>query len=135
MVERAFAGLELDRHGVSELLPLRRTEHFLDCVHVSRQAGDRQQVPAMAAGDIMHAAVVARALVEADPAGEMGHRLGASPIGIVLMPSDDAAMPRGFAKELIVPESDRAAEQLARGDGKRRMPEDVVKAGTDSPGA
>src|SRR6266850_2463919 len=87
----------------------------------------------MAAGNIVDAAVVARTLVEADPAGEMGHRLRAGPVRIILVPGDHAAMLRGLAEELIVPKADRAAEELTGRDGERRMPQHVVKAGPNSP--
>ena len=65
----------------------------------------------------------------------MGHRLGAGPVRIVLVPGDDAAMLGRLAEELIVPEADRPAEQLAGRHGERRVPEDVVKAGSNSPRA
>src|SRR4051812_24596591 len=83
----------------------------------------------------MDAAVVARAFIESDPAGEVSHRLGARPVRIVLMPRDDAAMLGGLAKELIVPEANRAAEELTGSDGERGVPQDVVKARPNSPRA
>src|SRR5947208_812682 len=112
MMERAFARLQLDGNGMRELLPLRRSEDLANRIHVSRQARNRQKLPAVAAGDIVNAAVFARAFVQADPAGEMGHGLGAGPIGIVLMPGHDAAVLRGLTEKLVVPEADRAAQKL-----------------------
>lgn len=88
----------------------------------------------MAAGDVMDAAVVASAVVEADPAGEMCHWLCAGPVGVILVPGDDAAVPRGFAEKLVVPEADGAGEELAGGERERGVPEDVVKAGAEAPG-
>ena len=76
----------------------------------------------MALGDIMDTAVLTGTLIEANPAREMGHWLGAGPIRVVLMPSDDAAVAGGLAKELVVPEPHGAAQQLTSGNRERRMP-------------
>ena len=65
----------------------------------------------------------------------MRHGLGASPVRIVLMPSHDAAVSRGLAEQLIVPKSDCAAEQLAGRHEERRIPQDVVECGSQSPRA
>lgn len=51
------------------------------------------------------------------------------------MPGDDSAVTRGFAEELVVPEPDGATEKLRGGHEERRVPQDVVKAGRDAPGA
>src|SRR5207248_3348455 len=83
----------------------------------------------------MDAAVIARAFVQSNPAGEVSHRLGARPIGIVLMPGDDAPVLGRLAKELIVPEANGATEELTCRDRERGMPQDVVKARANSPGA
>src|SRR5215208_7219901 len=49
------------------------------------------------------------------------------------MPGDHAAVTRGLAKELIVPEPHGAPEKLRRGDCESRVPEYVVKPGRDAP--
>src|SRR5262245_44274642 len=87
----------------------------------------------MAAGNVMHAAVVAFACVESDPAGEMRHGLGARPVGIILMPSNDAAVLRRLAKQLIVPKANGAIEQLTRSSCECRMPENIVKTRANAP--
>ena len=51
------------------------------------------------------------------------------------MPRDNPAVVCRLAKELVVPKADRPAQKLARRDGEGRVPEDVVKAGSDAPGA
>ena len=66
-----------------------------------------EQRPAVAAGDVVDAAVVAGAVVEPDPARQVRHRLRPRPIRIILMPGHHAAVMRRFAKQLIVPEPDR----------------------------
>ncbi len=58
----------------------------------------------MAARDVLQAAVVAGGVVEADPAGQMGHRLRPRPIRVVLVPGDHAAVLGRFAEQLVVPE-------------------------------
>ena len=89
----------------------------------------------MAAGDVLDAAVLGRGWVEADPTGEVAEGLGASPVGIVLVPRDDAAVMCGLDEELVVPEADGAAEELGGGDEEGRVPEQVVEGGADAPGA
>ena len=110
-------------------------ENALDRLHPAGQARDRQQVPAVAAGHIVQAAVVAGSVVQGDPTGQMGHGPSASPVGVVLVPGDHAAMPGRFAKELIVPEADCPAQQLRRGDGEGRVPEQIVEPRRDPPRA
>jgi len=51
------------------------------------------------------------------------------------MPSDHSAVMRGLAEELVVPEANGSAQELRRGNGKSRMPEQIMKAGRDSPRA
>ena len=108
-------------------------QHGLDFVHVAGESGDREQSPPMAAGDIPEAAVLARRVVEPDPAGQVLHRLGAGPIRVVLMPGDDPAVVRRLGEKLVVPEADAAVEQLRRGLQEGGMPQDVVEARVDAP--
>ena len=75
VVEGGLAGLQFEGDRVLELLPLFVGQDLADRVHVAGQAGDRQQVPVVAAGDVLQAAVVGRAFVGADPAGQVRHRL------------------------------------------------------------
>lgn len=110
-------------------------EDFADSVHVACQAGDGKQVPVVAAGNVLEASVINFGIFKGDPAGEVGHRLGAGPIRIVLVPGDHPAMPGGFAEELVVPEVDRAAYKLAGWDSDGRVPDQVMKRGGDTPSA
>src|SRR5206468_2467766 len=101
---RCLALLQLDGRRLLESGELLRRQHRANGLHVAGQAGDGQERPAVAAGDVVQAAVVLRRLVEANPASEMSHRPGARPVRIVLVPGDDAAVPGRLAEELIVPE-------------------------------
>ena len=87
----------------------------------------------MAARCVMHAAVVACRIIKPDPTGEMLHRLCARPVRIVLMPSDNPAVMRRLGKNLVVPETNGAAQQLRGGNEKSRVPKQVVEAGCDAP--
>ena len=69
----------------------------------------------MAARYVMNAAILARAIVKPDPTGEMGHRLRPGPIRIILVPGNHATMECGLIKDLIVPETDSAFEELRGG--------------------
>src|SRR5262245_9365752 len=89
----------------------------------------------MAARQITHASVIDRRVIQSDPAGQVCERRGARPVGIVLMPGDYTAVIRWFAEELIVPEPQRTAEQLRSGNEESRMPEQIMEAGFDAPGA
>src|SRR5215469_15248778 len=50
------------------------------------------------------------------------------------MPGHDSAVMRRFAEQLVMLEADRAAQQLRCRGGECRMPQQVVKAGGDTPG-
>src|SRR5215510_11540949 len=89
----------------------------------------------MASRNVMNTTVLARRIVETNPAREMRHGLGTSPVRIILMPGDHSAMVRGFTEELIVPKTNRAAEQLRRGHQNRRVPEQIMKSRRDTPGS
>src|SRR5215469_16633738 len=65
----------------------------------------------------------------------MGHGPGSDPIRIVLMPGDDTTMTGRLAEELVVPEAYAALEQLRSRHCEGRMPQNVVKAGRDTPGS
>src|SRR5207302_11013797 len=101
----AFLQFDSDR---LELTLLLICENSLNRVHVVGKSSDGQQIPALAAGHVMQAAVLARRVVEADPAGEVRDGLCARPVRIVLMPRDDSAMMRRLAEKLVVPEAHRA---------------------------
>ena len=87
----------------------------------------------MAARHVMDAAVLARRVVEARPAREVRERRRPRPVGIVLVPRDHAAVARGLAEQLVVPEAHRAAEELRRRHGEARVPQQVVERGRDAP--
>src|SRR5213080_996602 len=101
MMKRALALLQFNRYR-RELNFLFIAEHAFNRAHVIRQSGDRQKAPAMAAGHVMHAAVLARRIVQSDPARQMRHRLRARPVRIILVPGYDSAMMRRFAEELVM---------------------------------
>ena len=107
----------------------------MDGIHIACQAGDGQQLPAMAAGHVVNAAVVPGAVVQPNPAGQVGHGLGSRPVGIVLVPRDDSAMPSRFAKQLVMPKPHGATQQLAGRYRHPWMPQQIVEAGRDPPGA
>src|SRR6202050_354321 len=81
----------------------------------------------------LQAPVLSGRIVKANPAGEMSERLGSRPIRIVLMPGHYAAMMSRLAEELVLPEPDRFAKKLRRRDCECRMPQEIVKAGSDPP--
>ncbi len=51
------------------------------------------------------------------------------------MPGHDSSVPGRLAKKLIVPEADRAVQELAGRHGKGRIPEHVVHGRRDPPSA
>lgn len=134
-MERGFAGFQFNGDRILKLVPLVRRKDFFDRVHVSGQAGDRQQIPFVAAGDVLEASVAGCGIVEADPAGQMSHRLSPRPVGIILVPGDDSAVFGRFAEELVMPEPDGVSQQLRGGNAERRMPEQVVEARRNPPGS
>ena len=133
VMEHALSGFELDGDGVAEAFPLFVREYSANGLHVSGESGDGQKVPAVAAGHVADAAVVYGAVIKSYPACEVGHGLCACPIGVVLVPCDNTAMQRGFAEELIVPETDGAIEKLGGGCGECRVPEQVMESDADAP--
>ena len=134
MMERSLAFFQFDRHRL-ELFLLCIAQHGVDRLHLLREAGNRQEMPAMTTGNIMHAAVLARRIVQADPTGEMGHWCCPCPVGIILMPCYHAAVMRRLTEKLIMPEAYRATQQLRCGHQEGRAPKYVVKSGCRSPGS
>ena len=49
------------------------------------------------------------------------------------MPGHDPSMLRGLAEQLVVPEPNRTADQLTRGNDNCRIPKHIVKRSFDSP--
>ena len=133
MMKRALALLQFNRHRL-KLRFLFIAQDTFDRVHVIRQAGDRQKVPGMTAGDVMHTTVLARGIVKPDPARQVRYRPGARPVGIVLMPGYDATVSGRFAEKLIVPENKsdrprRGAVINAFRDGARSASNDPLLKG------
>lgn len=135
MVKRTFAGFELDCNWMVELFKLLIGKDLPNGLHVASETRDREQIPFVAARNVLQTAIVLRAVIESDPASEVRHRLGFSPVRIILMPGHDAAVMGRFAEELIVPHSDRAAQKLCGRDTDGGVPEKIVKPGAQSPGA
>src|SRR5688572_25117167 len=121
MMECGFASLQLDGDRL-ELALLFVREYGLNGVHVASQAGDREQMPAMAARNVVQATVLACSLVQTDPAGQVGHRLRSRPVGIILMPRHDSTVPRRLAEKLVMPKTDRTVQELRRRYIERRIP-------------
>src|SRR6266851_8959720 len=103
-MKRALALLQFNRHWF-ELNFVFFAEYAFNRAHVVRQSGDWQETPAVTARHVMNTAVRARRIVQTDPARQMRHRLGPRPIGIILVPSYDSAVMRGFAEKLVMPEA------------------------------
>src|SRR6185503_606805 len=89
----------------------------------------------MTSRHIVHAAVVHRGIIEADPTRQVCHRLRPGPVRVVLMPCYYSTVVRWFEEDLIVPEPYRSLQQLRGRLKKLRIPQHVVKRGSDSPGS
>lgn len=126
VVEHALSRFELHRDRIVESLPLFFREYSADGLHVAGKSGDGQQIPAMAARNVADTSVINGAVIESDPAGEVGHWLRACPIGVVLMPCNNAAVERRFTKQLIMPETHRTIEELSRGGCECGVPEEIM---------
>ena len=96
-MEGALAALQFNGNGKERLLLLGR-EYGHDFIHVPRKARYRQQLPAMTSRNIVEAPIVAVAIIQGDRTSEVRHRLGARPIGVVLMPGHHAPMMAGLKK-------------------------------------
>src|ERR1035437_8940001 len=132
MVKGALSALKLDRNWMERILLL-RCQHGHDLIHVACQPGLWQKVPAVAAWDIVKAAIFNGAVVKAYPARQVSHGHRARPVGIILMPRYNSAMFCRFAEELIVPETNRPAQQLRHRHHDRWIPKDVMKSRLCSP--
>lgn len=89
----------------------------------------------MASGHVMQATVFTGGIVESNPTGEMSERRGSGPVGIILVPGNNTAMPRRLAKKLVMPEAHGTAKQLRRGNEKSGIPEQIMEARGDAPSA
>src|SRR5262245_51045553 len=134
MMERGFSLFQLDHRRLFETLELLRCEDLSNRLHVASQARDRQQIPLVASRHVVQATVGSRGFIQSDPAGQMGHRLCPGPVRVVLVPGDNATMPGRLAEELVMPEADGSAQELAGRHGEARLPQDVVKPWRNPPG-
>jgi hypothetical protein len=121
-----------DRVELSELL---RAEDPPDGVHVSGEAGHRQETPAMASRNVLRASVLLVDVVEGNPARQVGHGLGPGPVREVLVPGDDASDAGRLHEDLVVPEAHRSPQKLACGNEDCWIPEQIVERNGDPPGA
>src|SRR5947209_802301 len=103
-MKRSLALFLLYRHRL-KLFLLLISHYSLNRVHVVRESCDGKKIPALASGNVMHAAIRARRIIQPDPARQMRHRLCARPVRIVLMPRDDSAVMRWLTEKLVVPEA------------------------------
>lgn len=134
VMKRGFARLEFHQNRPKRFFLL-VGQDLENGVHIVRQSGDREQIPRMASGNILDAAVIRRGIVQPDPAREVGQGFRTGPVRIILMPRHHPAMPRRFAEKLIVPEPNRARKELGRRNRERRIPERVMKPRPNPPGA
>jgi len=102
-------------------------------VHIIGEFSARQQRPAMAAGNVVHAAIFLRSVVQSYPTRKMRDRLCPRPIRMVLVPSDKAAIISRLCKYLIVPQPDRTAKQRFSGLNDWRMEHQIVKRRRHTP--
>src|SRR5262249_1919992 len=89
----------------------------------------------MASRDVMQAAVFTTRIIETNPASQVSKRLSSSPVRVILVPGPNSPVTGGFAEQLVVPKANAAAQQLRRRNGDSRVPQQVVKAWRDPPGA
>src|SRR5258705_7939450 len=89
----------------------------------------------MAASDVMHASIFTVRIIETNPACQVGKRLGSGPVRVILVPGHNSPVMSGFAEQLVVPEANGAAQQLRRRHSECRVPEQIVEAWRDAPGA
>jgi len=135
MVEHRFSGLQRAGHRL-ELRLLFGGQEIEETIHIAGEHRLFQQSPAMASGDIVQASVFGGGIIESEPAGEVLYRTCPCPVGIILMPGYDPAVEGWLIEELIVPEAHgMVAEELAGRHHKGRIPEDIMVAGRDPPGA
>ena len=106
-MERRLAFLQLYGNWIPELLLLFVVEYSVYGVHVACESRDGKIRPAMTTRNVLQTAVFSRRVVKPNPARKMRKRLRARPVGVILMPGDDATVMRRLAKELIVPEAHR----------------------------
>src|ERR1043166_1896 len=133
-MKRSLATLQLNRDRL-ELFSLFGSKNSLNRIHVIGQTGDWQQVPAMATGHVVNAAVLPGRIIKPDPAGEVRHRRCAGPVRIVLMPCHNSAVARRLSKNLIVPKTNWSAQKLRGRHEEGRIPQQIMKARSDTPGA
>src|SRR2546429_297140 len=88
----------------------------------------------MASSNVLETSILASRVVQTDPASEMCEGLGACPVGVILVPGDNAAVVCRLAEELVMPKPHRAVEQLRCRDRESPVPEQVMKTRRDSPG-
>ena len=132
MVKCGVPTFQLDRDRRKARMLFRR-QHRLDRVHGSCQPSSRQEVPPVTARNILQAPVLARGVVERDPARQVRHRFGTCPVRIILMPRHHTAVTRRLAEQLVVPEANRTIEQLRCRNDEGRVPQQVVEGRRDAP--
>jgi hypothetical protein len=87
----------------------------------------------MASRNVVKTAILGGAVIQSDPAGEVGHGGGDRPVGVILVPGHNSTMVRGLAKELIVPEAHRSPQKLRGCHGYGGTPQHIVKTRFNSP--
>src|SRR5690606_26781500 len=97
MMEGRLARVQLHGNRPKGLLLL-VGQHGLDGLHVSGEARYRQEIPPMASGHVLDAAVLEGGIIQPDPARKVRERLRARPVGVVLMPGDYATVLRRLAE-------------------------------------
>src|SRR5207302_1593012 len=93
MVKGTFSFFQFDGHGLEFFFQVFR-QTVTDAVHFSSQNRFGQVWPLVASGNVIQAAVLARGIVQANPASEMRQGRRPCPVRIILVPGHHAAMPR-----------------------------------------
>ena len=89
----------------------------------------------MASRHIIQTAIILIGRIESAPTGEMLHGHASRPIRIILVPRHYPAVFGGFAKQLVMPKSNRPVlQQLTGSHQKSGIPQYVMEPGRDAPG-
>src|SRR5215204_714726 len=109
VMERTLTFFQFNWHRF-ELTSLFWSQLTQNRIHVVSEISSRQQIPAMAAGDVVHTAVFTCGIIETNPTRQVGHWLSPGPIRIILVPDNYTAVMSRLVKQLVVPEANRTSK-------------------------